>query len=106
MDEAGIPYVLQSERMGYEVPGIRGVYSHVSPAMRAGLMANLEERWQTALAERGRTAPRSSVRPTAEDHLASPTRAKASAYTLVPPAGLGWGHKRGIGRSATDRLFP
>jgi hypothetical protein len=61
MDEAGIPYVLQSERMGHEVPGIRGVYSHVSPAMRAELMANLEERWQTALAERGRIAPGSSV---------------------------------------------
>jgi integrase len=34
MDEAGISYVLQSERMGHEVPGMRGVYGHVSNAMR------------------------------------------------------------------------
>jgi integrase len=62
MDEAGIPYVLQSERMGHEVPGMRGVYSHVSPAMRADLVAVLEERWQAALRERARIAPHSSVR--------------------------------------------
>jgi integrase len=62
MDEAGIPYVVQSERMGHEVPGMRGVYSHVSPAMRADLIAALQERWQTALSERTRIAPHSSVR--------------------------------------------
>jgi integrase len=62
MDEAGIPYILQSERMGHEVPGMRGVYSHVTPAMRADLVAALEERWQASLRERMRIAPRSSVR--------------------------------------------
>ncbi|HEY8456523.1 MAG TPA: hypothetical protein VIL34_13090 [Actinopolymorphaceae bacterium] len=36
MDEAGIPYVLQSERMGHEVPGMRGVSSHISERMREG----------------------------------------------------------------------
>ena len=37
LDDLGIRYVLQSERMGHEVPGMRGIYSHVTPAMRKEL---------------------------------------------------------------------
>jgi hypothetical protein len=37
MDEDRIAEVLKSERMGHEVPGMRGVYSHVSATMRAEL---------------------------------------------------------------------
>ena len=55
MDEDGITDVLKSERMGHEVPGMRGVYSHVSSAMRADLKAALQERWQT---EESRAADR------------------------------------------------
>lgn len=62
MDEAGIPDGLKSERMGHEVPGMRGIYSHVSPAMRSDLKAALQERWQDALRERSRISPGSSVR--------------------------------------------
>jgi integrase len=62
MDEDGIPDVLKSERMGHEVPGMRGVYSHVSPVMRAELVAALEKRWQAALRERVQITPHSSVR--------------------------------------------
>lgn len=61
MDEAGIPYVLQSERMGHEVPGMRGVYGHVSPAMRDALTAALQECWETSLRDRARLSPRSHV---------------------------------------------
>ena len=61
MDEAGIPYVLQSERMGHEVPGMRGVYGHVSPAMRDALTAALQECWETLLRDRARLSPRSHV---------------------------------------------
>ncbi len=32
MDEDGIPDVLKTERMGHELPGMHGVYGHVSPA--------------------------------------------------------------------------
>jgi len=39
MDEDGIPEVLKTERMGHEMPGMHGVYGHVSPAMRADLKA-------------------------------------------------------------------
>jgi hypothetical protein len=61
MDEDRIADVLKSERMGHEVPGMRGVYSHVSDAMRAELKAALQERWETSLRERARLAPRSMV---------------------------------------------
>jgi len=44
MDEDGIPEVLKTERMGHEMPGMHGVYGHVSPAMRADLKAALQER--------------------------------------------------------------
>jgi integrase len=62
MDEAGIPDVLKSERIGHELSGMRGVYSHVSPAMRADLKAALQERWQAALRERAQISHSSSVR--------------------------------------------
>jgi integrase len=61
MEEAGISDVLRSERMGHEVPGIRGVYVHVSPAMRADLTAALQQRWEDSLRDRARLSPRSIV---------------------------------------------
>lgn len=61
MDEDGIPDVLKAERMGHEVPGMHGVYGHVSPAMRADVKAALQERWDASLRERARLSPRSLV---------------------------------------------
>jgi hypothetical protein len=61
MDEVNTFYVLESERMGHEVPGMRGVYSHVSLRMRADLVACLQRLWETSLAERAALAPRSAV---------------------------------------------
>jgi hypothetical protein len=61
MEEAGISDLLRSERMGHDVPGMRGVYGHVSPAMRADLTAMLQERWKTSLRERARLSARSIV---------------------------------------------
>ena len=61
LDDMGVRYVLQSERMGHEVPGMRGVYSHITPGMRAGLKAGLQELWERSLHERSRLAPRSAV---------------------------------------------
>ena len=61
MEEAGISDLLRSERMGHEVPGMRGVYGHVSPAMREDLKATLQERWQQSLRERAALSPRSIV---------------------------------------------
>jgi integrase len=61
MDEIGVPDALKSERMGHELPGMRGIYSHVSPAMRADLAAALQERWCDSLAARAQLAPHSFV---------------------------------------------
>ena len=61
MDEAGVPDVLQSERMGHEVPGMRGVYAHLSDQMRADLKTALQERWEASLRERAQLVPRSIV---------------------------------------------
>ena len=61
MDEDGIPEVLKTERMGHEMPGMHGVYGHVSPAMRADLKAALQERWEDSIRERARLSSRSMV---------------------------------------------
>jgi hypothetical protein len=61
MDEDRIADVLKSERMGHEVTGMRGVYSHVSTAMRAELTTALQEHWIASVRERAQLAPRSIV---------------------------------------------
>jgi hypothetical protein len=61
MDEDRIPEALKTERMGHEMPGMHGVYGHVSPAMRADLEAALQARWEKSLRERARFSPRSIV---------------------------------------------
>jgi hypothetical protein len=61
MEEAGVSDLLRSERMGHEVPGMRGVYAHVSPAMRAHLKATLQRCWEDSLRDRTRLSRRSIV---------------------------------------------
>ena len=70
LDDMGIRYVLQSERMGHEVPGMRGVYSHITPGMRAELKAGLQELWEGSLRERAQLA--SSLAVAALDDLLAP----------------------------------
>ena len=48
---------------------MRGVYGHVSPAMRAELRAALQLRWRNSLRQRAGLVERSSVR-VLEAHLA------------------------------------
>jgi integrase len=45
LDEAGHPDVMVHERMGHQMPGIGGVYSHVTDAMRKCLITDLQRRW-------------------------------------------------------------
>ena len=61
MEETGMSDLLRAERMGHEVPGMRGVYGHVTPAMRATLTTMLQERWEASLRERARLSSRSIV---------------------------------------------
>jgi hypothetical protein len=48
--------------MGHEVPGMRGVYSHITPGMREVLTAGLQALWEASFYERARIATRSPVR--------------------------------------------
>ena len=59
--EDGIPEVLKTERLGHEMPGMHGVYGHVSPAMRASLKAALQARREASLRDRAQLSPRSTV---------------------------------------------
>jgi hypothetical protein len=61
LDDLGVRYVLQSERMGHEVPGMRGVYSHIPPRMRTELRDSLQEIWEASLYERALLTERSAV---------------------------------------------
>jgi integrase len=61
LDDLGVRYVLQSERMGHEVPGMRGVYTHITPGMRGALTAGLQELWEASLRRRAALAHRSAV---------------------------------------------
>jgi len=61
LDDLDVRYVLQSERMGHDVPGMRGVYSHITAGMRDDLMAGLQELWEASLHERARISARSPV---------------------------------------------
>jgi hypothetical protein len=61
LDDLNIRYVLQAERMGHEVPGMRGVYKHIAPEWRVDLVNGLQRTWEESLAERAKIAPRSAV---------------------------------------------
>ena len=61
MAEDGIPEILAEQRLGHDVPGMRGLYAHVSPRMREDLIAALQARWENSLRERASIDPRSPV---------------------------------------------
>ncbi|MBF9129142.1 tyrosine-type recombinase/integrase, partial [Plantactinospora sp. S1510] len=47
MIEDGIPEIAQARRLGHRLPGVRGIYSHVTPAMTQDITRALQDRWQT-----------------------------------------------------------
>jgi hypothetical protein len=53
--------VLKSERLGHDEPSMRGVYGHVSPAMREELKAAIQARWEQPLSQRTALSPVSAV---------------------------------------------
>ena len=61
MDDLNIRYVLQAERMGHEVPGMRGVYKHIAPEWRTDLVDGLQRLWEMSLDNRIKISRRSSV---------------------------------------------
>jgi hypothetical protein len=61
MAEDGIPEILAEQRLGHQVPGMRGLYAHASPRMREELTDALQSRWQQALRDRAAIDPHSPV---------------------------------------------
>lgn len=57
--EDGIPEVAQAKRLGHRLPGIQGIYSHITPAIEQHLVNALQHRWETTNANPGgeHTAP-------------------------------------------------
>jgi hypothetical protein len=89
----GVRYVLQSERMGHEVPGMRGVYSHITPAMREEIRSGLQKVWESALYERALLSPRSAV--AVVDAVLAPIRGAAKHDRLPNPPRIGQLHAGG-----------
>jgi hypothetical protein len=94
MEEAGISDLLRAERMGHLVPGMRGVYGHVSPAMRADLKGALQECWEASLRERARLSVR-SIMPVLDALLAAQRE---------PPTKIGSHSAPRIGHQRATRL--
>lgn len=61
LDDLNVRYVLQAEPMGHEVPGMRGIYTHIAPEWRTDLVSGLQRVWDESLAARLAIAPRSAV---------------------------------------------
>jgi hypothetical protein len=45
--EDGIPEIVQARRLGHRLGGVRGIYSHVTPAVRQRLVQALQHRWES-----------------------------------------------------------
>jgi len=91
MIEDGIPEILAELSLGHEVPGMRGLYSHVSEQMRRELTDKLQTRWDRSLQARFELDSYSPVRTL--DELLTPLRMKmgdeaTSSPKYLPPAAL------------------
>jgi hypothetical protein len=72
MDRNGIQKVLRDLVMGHRTSGMEGVYAHVAPETRAGLLVADERDWQAALEARHAISADSPV--PVLDRLLSPLR--------------------------------
>jgi hypothetical protein len=77
--EDGIPEILAEQRLGHQVPGMRGLYAHASQRMRDELTAALQHQWEQSLRERGALDPHSPIQLL--DNLLAPFRITGSQDT-------------------------
>ena len=59
MAEHGIPEILAEQRLGHQVPGMRGLYAMPVTAYATTLKQALQARWEDSLRDRAAIAPRS-----------------------------------------------
>jgi Phage integrase family len=81
MAEDGIPDVLAEQRLGHEVPGMRGLYTHASDRMREALVTALQARWEDSLRARAAIRPHSSL-PLLNELLTSRRHPRADTGTV------------------------
>jgi hypothetical protein len=77
MVEDGIREILAEQRLGHQVPGMRGLYAHASARMRDDLKAALQARWEESLRARAAISPRSPV--PLLDELLAPFRGRTAS---------------------------
>jgi len=99
MTEDGIREILQARRLGHQVPGMQGVYTHVSAAMREELQMALQARWDNALRARAALAPHSPV--SLLDDLLEPMR-RQRHFDRLPR----WEPARNRGEEFSKRGLP
>ena len=81
--EDGIPEILAEQRLGHQVPGMRGLYAHASQQMREKLTADLQARWEESLRQRAAIDPHSPV--PLLDNLLAPFRAAPAGHPGPAP---------------------
>jgi hypothetical protein len=84
MAEDGIPEILAEQRLGHQVPGMRGLYVHASDRMRDDLKQALQARWQESLEARAAINPHSLV-PLLDEQLARLRVGKPNSTDLEAP---------------------
>jgi hypothetical protein len=84
--EDDIPEIAQAKRLGHRMPGVRGIYSRVTPAMQQRITEALQDRWfgHSAAAERRTPAPARRVSTTCTTAARLPAcRAGCGASSLL-----------------------
>jgi len=99
MAEDGIPEILAEQRLGHQVPGMRGLYAHASDRMRDELTAVLQARWEESLRERAALDPHSPV--PLLDNLLAPLRGGIAAAAVVTLSAVEPGLRRRQAREKT-----
>ena len=84
MAEDGIPEILAEQRLGHDVPCMRGLYAHASARMRDDLKAALQQRWEDSLRDRAALHPHSPV--PLLDKLLAPHRRESPGNDAAPRA--------------------
>jgi hypothetical protein len=77
---ASVGTSLAEQRLGHQVPGMRGLYAHASQRMRDELTADLQSRWGESLRERAAIDPHSTV--PLLDTLLAPFRTEPARETI------------------------
>lgn len=63
--EDAIPEIAQAKRLGHRLPGVRGIYSHVTEPIHRQLLDALQRRWEATQPDQGPGGAVHRIRPAA-----------------------------------------